>query len=249
MFSIVLVAPCLAWLPQPPRTLAEVVPWSDLIVIGTLSDVSETSNEGLTNGDGTLHVSRVLWGRAADGEELTLEWSVLSDLRVGPTHPSRANLEGIWLLQREPDETVRAYEPDGFRPSSDLEAVRAILRQQLRARIAPYLTGAVLEVGLRNAARDTLIVPGMRMEASSLVLDPRVHLNVSTSGGEEIRPKQGRLRHDPNMPPLAVPPSGDRVVRAQLVDVFPLVSRADYTLRLFIPGVGDTMSMRVHVNP
>lgn len=51
------------------------------------------------------------------------------------------------------------------------------------------------------------------------------------------------------MPPLAVPPGDDRVVRAQLVDVFPLVNRGDYTLHLFIPGVGDTMPMIAYVNP
>jgi len=246
---IVLVAPCLAGLPPPPKTLAELVPWSELIVVGTLSEVSEESREGLTNGHGILHVSKPLWGQVDPGAQLRLEWSTLSDFRTGPTHASRANVEGLWLLQDEPDGTVRALEPDGFQVISQLEAVQMILQQRLRARISPYAIGAVLEIGLRNASLDTLVVPGIRVETPCLVLDPAIYLSVSTWGGEGLRPKQSRLRHDSRVLPLTVPPGEDRLLRVQLTDVYPLVDRKDYGLRLFIPGSGDTLSMRVHVNP
>ena len=53
--------------------LEELVCDSDLIVVGTLSSVSEYSKNGMDYAQGTITVDETIWGAVPPGETLTLK--------------------------------------------------------------------------------------------------------------------------------------------------------------------------------
>src|SRR5690242_14831196 len=74
----VLPAPSFArWVPIP---LIELVQDSDLIVIGTLTDVREYSDKGMDYGNGTIQVEEVIWGNITKGQNLALLWANRTDI-------------------------------------------------------------------------------------------------------------------------------------------------------------------------
>ena len=84
--------------------LEELVCDSDLIVVGTLSSVSEYSKNGMDYAQGTITVDETIWGAVPPGETLTLKWDNPSNLkcpRVGHRHNSdkKGNLASYTLLR------------------------------------------------------------------------------------------------------------------------------------------------------
>ncbi|HEV2860869.1 MAG TPA: hypothetical protein VGX48_07685 [Pyrinomonadaceae bacterium] len=120
--------------------LAELVRDSDLIVVGTLGDVSEQTADGMDYAQGHIRVREVIWGDASPGDALLLKWSNPSDL-VCPRvkHENTAGREGIWLLTSN-GYAVRADYPGRFVALDSRPEVEAALgpRRAAPGRVVNY---------------------------------------------------------------------------------------------------------------
>jgi hypothetical protein len=228
--------------PPPPRDLSDVVSWSDVIVLGTLSGVVQESRDGSDYAEGTIHVSEVLWGPIIPENRLLLQWSNPFSMTCPRTEHVHRTERGIWLLEMLQDGTVRACDPDCFQPEHLRDGIRTLLNDNtLVAKVVTSTTAwPWLNIRIRNSTADTLVLPGLRKDGRILILDPRVELevNVDSGGqGDRLSPLPGRLRRDPSIPPIAVPPQTDHTLLIQLANIFPLKPRHRYSFSLSIPKV------------
>lgn len=109
MLTLVLPAALAEWAFIPLETLLKS---TDVIVVASLTDVSEKSEKGTDYGAGTLIVAEVLRGNAKAGDKLKLEW-LNGTLETCPRieHTLHTNKTLIWLLQTSTNGTVRADYP------------------------------------------------------------------------------------------------------------------------------------------
>ena len=120
------VAAVAGWVVMP---LESAVKESDIIVIGTLRNVSEESRDGVDYGSGEITVDEVLWGGAEAGQPLTLVWQNSSNVDCPRVeHREHRNIRAIWLLTQKPDGKVAADNPGRFVSLEEKEKVLRLLR-------------------------------------------------------------------------------------------------------------------------
>ena len=104
---------------------------SDLIVIGTLHNVSEETRDGVDYGMGEITVDEVLFGEAQSGQKLTLVWQNESDVMCPRVeHRGDQNKRLIWLLTLKPDKKVAADNPGRVAPLEKRDKVVELLRER-----------------------------------------------------------------------------------------------------------------------
>ena len=93
-------------------SLESAVKTSDIIVIGTLRNVSEETHDGIDYGTGEITVDEVLRGKARPGEKLVLKWQNESNVMCPRVeHEDDSNKQLIWLLTITQDQNVAADNP------------------------------------------------------------------------------------------------------------------------------------------
>jgi hypothetical protein len=93
-------------------SLESAVKTSDIIVIGTLRNVSEETHDGIDYGTGEITVDEVLRGKARPGEKLVLKWQNESNVMCPRVeHEDDSNKQLIWLLTITRDQNVAADNP------------------------------------------------------------------------------------------------------------------------------------------
>jgi hypothetical protein len=110
-------------------SLESAVKDSELIVVGTLRNISEETRDGVDYGSGEIKVAEVLWGDARQGRKLSLVWENLSGIdcpRVD--HRGYLNRQVIWLLKLRVDGKVAADNPGRSVPVEKKEKVIELLR-------------------------------------------------------------------------------------------------------------------------
>jgi hypothetical protein len=110
-------------------SLESAVKNSDIIVIGTLHDVSEETRDGVDYGTGEITVEEVLRGHLEPGQKLILVWQNESNI-VCPRveHRGHQGERAIWLLTRRPGGKVAADNPGRVVSVEKMEAVLELLR-------------------------------------------------------------------------------------------------------------------------
>lgn len=197
--------------------LEELVRESDLIVVGTLRDVHESSADGMDYGEGRIDVREVIWGVASAGDVLTLKWqnsSAVACPRV--EHDFNANKEGIWLLTREGD-VVRANYPGRFVALKERGAILKALRQStivLRSG-DPWVGGGLpmaFEVVYRNTTNATLSFEGVGYEDGRALLPRGSRLVVKIDGSAEVNPVRlvARYTSGNSVEPFQLAPGEER---------------------------------------
>jgi hypothetical protein len=242
--------------PEPPlpRDLDEVVSWSDVIVVGTLREVVQESRNGIDYAEGRIHVAEVLWGPIIPENRLVLQWSNPTDVGCPRTeHAHHTNERGIWLLETLQDGTVGACDPECFQPENRRDAIRTLLNvNTLRVRVVPNIVGwPWLNIRIRNGTSDMLVVPGLGKDELVLVLDPSIELDVFAAvggQGERLTPLPGRLRRDPSISPIAVPPKQDHTFRVLLTNTYALKPSHWYSFSLSIPRVTPRVVKDFHTS-
>jgi hypothetical protein len=112
-------------------SLEGAVRTSDLIVIGTLHNVSEETKDGIDYGTGKITVDEVLSGKAEPGQELTLVWQNESNVMCPRVeHRGDQNKQFIWLLTSKPEDKVAADNPGRVAPVEKRERVLELLRER-----------------------------------------------------------------------------------------------------------------------
>lgn len=118
-----------AWIP-----LAQLVPDSDLIIIGTLHSAAEDA-EGI--GNGYILVERIMTrgvktldgAPLQPGANLKINWADDWACAMG-MHRGREGKRGVWLLKIEDDGTVDAAYPGRFVGMEELNDVERLLRKR-----------------------------------------------------------------------------------------------------------------------
>src|SRR5262249_6802017 len=147
---------CPAWAMWALIPLDQLVQDSDLIVVGTLGDVTEYSSAGTDYGQGTIVVDDVIWGDVQPNDLLTLKWqnpTTLACPRV--EHSGEQGQKAIWLLTKGNLGEVRANYPGRFVRLADRAKVERILgRKNVCLRVPEWLISpgesAIVSIVLRN---------------------------------------------------------------------------------------------------
>lgn len=106
---LVLLLPSTAVLENVIISLETAVKTSDIIVIGTLKNVSEETKNGIDYGTGEIMTDEVLFGNVKENEKLILVWqNQTNDDCPRVEHRNRQNKPAIWLLTQKTNEEVTA---------------------------------------------------------------------------------------------------------------------------------------------
>jgi hypothetical protein len=112
-------------------SLESAVKSSDIIVIGTLRDVSEETRDNIDYGTGEITVDEVLRGDIDPGQKLTLVWQNESNIDCPRVeHRGHQKKRAIWLLTQKPDGKVAADNPGRFVSAEKKQAVLELLRER-----------------------------------------------------------------------------------------------------------------------
>ena len=230
--------------------LDELVQDSDLIVVGTLGDVSEYSSAGTDYGQGTIVVNEVIWGNAQTNEVLTLKWQNSTGV-VCPRveHSGEQGKTAIWLLTKRSGDEVRADYPSRFVELADRAKVERILRRKnVCLQVSEWLVSAaepaIVSIVFRNPAEHPAQFPGMLYVNGVLYADADASLSVSTDFWN--KDKQGldwkRVEWIPNrvvvedLAPITVPPKQEYRLSIDLRDLVNISPGENYQVRFEARG-------------
>lgn len=126
LFAVLILAlPAFAkWAHVPTETLTQQ---SDLVVVGSLTEVKEWTAAEVDHGEGTIVVEDVLHGAAKVGDKLHLIWQNDSGIACPRVEWKQAEKQqGIWLLTRDKQD-VRADHPGRFvRVEAKADVIKAL---------------------------------------------------------------------------------------------------------------------------
>lgn len=127
---LVLLFPAAAAAQWVIMSLESAVSDSDVIVVGTLRNVSEETKDEIDYGVGEIVVEEVLWGSAQAGQRLTLAWQNSSNIDCPRVeHRAHQDRQAIWLLTHKPEGGgVAADNPGRFVPLEKRGRVLELLR-------------------------------------------------------------------------------------------------------------------------
>lgn len=230
MRGILLVLLVLAILPLPTfaigpeYSIEDLVPQSDLIVVGRLKGVSEFSSDGVDYGRGRIDVSEVIWGIAAPGESLDLRWQNESSLMCSRVdHRDAVGTDGIWLLTRSSDGTVRADEEARFVAlDRRSEVARSLARHPICIRSATYHDATKsprVTVVFRNPGSQGRTFPGVEFRNGMLLVSPGVDvrlIRMHYPNPEVVAWRPNRVRVTNDLAPIVVAPQTERRIEVDL---------------------------------
>ena len=198
-------------------SVEELVQESDVIVVGTLRDVTEYTADNTDYGQGRIEVREVIWGAVSPGDSLTLKWQNASAIACPRVeHRHNADEEGIWLLTRDGD-AVNANYPGRFVELSERTKVEAALaRSPVVLRGGNYWVKRGSPMGFvvvyRNVSDAARSFPAVAYETGRLRLAPGSRLTVKVSpgsGGEKPASLEGRVVTEPGLAPVTVAPRSE----------------------------------------
>ena len=237
--------------------LEQLVQDSDFIIVGTLSDVSHWSTNGIDYGRGTISVDEVIWGEVTAGELFTLKWQNETGL-ICPRveHKEREGHKGIWLLTRGPGTGVRADYPLRFVELKQRDLVeRALVEKKVCTRSLSWVLSPedpiYVSIVLRNATPSAINVPMIEFVNGYLRLSPEVELTVSKGWEPEeiIEPIPGRISITEGMTPMVLYAGQEHRIKLNLRDLFDITSSESYSFHVRIKGLGSGNGQGFYVDP
>jgi hypothetical protein len=227
MLSIVLVLAADAKAMWRSLTTEDVAQQSDLIVIASLSNVREWTDNYVDYGEGRLAIRDVVWGDVEPGDTLTIRWHNRSSVacpRVEHRHALLTNL--IWFLTLEGNGTVRADHPDRKKPVAEFARVMEVLeRYPYRVKLPrgfPPGEPVVAEIVFRNATNHTLKIPAIEVRAGVIEHASGVTIQLFRRGESnfdliDLPPEYITTRGD--LPPVELEPGRTHAVSLPLSDL------------------------------
>lgn len=233
----------------PP--LDELVHDSDIIVIGTLEQVSEYTQNGMDYGQGSILIDEVVWGMENPGGLLSLKWqneSILVCPRV--EHRPNKGKKRIWLLTVEADGSVRADNPGRVVELGERARVEQYLAKSLvsllsrRYSVSPEEPINVSLV-FRNPTRDFIMFPGVEYRDGQLLVGAGVSLELyakyysydcHAKEPQITNPLPGRVNTTESLAPIMIAPRQEFRLVLDLRTLFPIADDQPYSLRLRVKG-------------
>jgi hypothetical protein len=209
--------------------LDELVQDSDVIVVGTLSNVHHYSDNQMDYGKGTIQVEEVIWGEVSPYQSLALVWQNETGL-ICPRveHKGHENRKGIWLLTLGENGNVRADYPWRFVDLKERQKVmNALLKKTIRLKVSKYLISPdeSVEISLifRNPTKQTKSYPGLEYRNGYLYLNSKMNLELSggwLGGGKEIAPLANKIVVSEGLSQIIVEPGQEYRVTFNLRELF-----------------------------
>jgi hypothetical protein len=209
--------------------LIDLVQDSDVIIVGTLSDVREYSEKGMDYGNGTIQVEEVIWGNITKGQNLALLWSNRTDV-VCPRieHRGHENQKGIWLLTIDEQGNVAANYPRRFVDLTERDQViDALVKRPVRLRVSKFaiLPNEPIEISLifRNPTKRRQSYSGLQYRNGFLYLNSRTKLELIRGWGEDgekIAPLANKTIVSEELAPIFVEPGQEYIVTFNVKDFF-----------------------------
>ena len=239
-----------AWIP-----VEILVQDSDLIIVGTLSGVSEHTQNGIDYAEGSIRIDEVMWGPAKAGDSLTLKWQNHSAIicpRVEHRHSQ--GTRGIWLLTVEADRTVRADYPGRFVALGERTKVeQTLLKNKVCLRTAKYgfdpNEPADISLIFRNPTQTPMAFPGLEYKDGRLIMDPDIMLSLySWEDQDRIRttPRPNRIVSARGLSPIIVAPQQEFRFTFDLRDLFDVLPERNYSVRVGVKGHGRANDVGVY---
>jgi len=241
-----------SWAHVPLETLVQE---SDIVVVGTLRDVTEHTAGGTDYGQGQLVVREVVWGQVSPGDALLLKWSNPSEIMCPRVeHRQNAGEEGIWLLTAEGGHVEANYPGRfvGLKMRRQVEAALARYPVVLRAGKYFVTPGEALPftVLYRNFSNAPRTFPGAAFDGGFLRLGPGLRLHVEARLGDEKRRLglEGRVTGEGAPSPFTVAAGGEHRVTVNLRDLLPTepVAGESYGVSLSLGGLRPTHGIVFH---
>jgi len=232
---------------MPFISTEELVHDSDLIVVGTLDNVSEYSRYGIDYAQGTISVDEVIWGASQPGEILTLKWKNESGV-VCPRVDHRGNqkTKAIWLLTVTDDGVVHANYPDRFVDLAERSKVeQSLVKDKVRLRttkdFCPPNEPLIVSLVFRNATQNPIAFPGVENNDGRLILSPGLVLTVRHGFGDGLTVDKsipGKVVSSKTLAPIIVPPQQEFTVAVDLKEFFLIANDEEYLVKLRAKGFG-----------
>lgn len=112
-------------------SLEMAVKTSDIIVIGTLKNVTEETKDGMDYGKGEITVNEVLLGNAKENEKLILVWQNQSNIDCPRVeHRNHQNKQAIWLVTQKSKGEVAADNLGRFVSVEKKESVLDLIQER-----------------------------------------------------------------------------------------------------------------------
>jgi len=131
LFLIALI-PVLVFAEWQEIPIGKVVADSDLIMTGTLANISRAASANLIKCEGTLTPIEVLKGTPPKRIRLTWEISVPPE-SISVDHSGAEGIPLLWLLKEKPDGTYGAHYLKRLQPISRTERIRKIIESHNKA--------------------------------------------------------------------------------------------------------------------
>jgi hypothetical protein len=234
----------------PMRDLLRI---ADTVVVGRLGSVSEWSEDEREHGRGVIEVTDVIWGAAARGDTLVLEWSQYEAPRPHRELSELLELDWIWLLSATAPGRVRAVSTRcTYRSNPEsrewMEQKLASAPVLVRSDPCRFAEGEELSVefGYRNYGSEVREFPGLVCVDSVLYVDPQVSVRFALHPAFRVDPRPGRLVESDSLPPVRVDPMSETTITFDPSVIFP-VRRGDYRIVLDVEGYGAPMSRILNV--
>ena len=263
MKRIVLTLAFIAFLSTPSSALwrevpiEELVQDSDLIVVGTLDNVSGYSKNGFDFAQGTITVEEVIWGTARPGDHLTLKWQNESGV-VCPRveHHQNQKKSGIWLLNVQNDGVVQANYPWRFvDPSEGTKVEQGLVKNKVRLRanqvFFPPNEPLIVSMVFRNATHDPIAFPGVEYNDSRLTLGAGLVLTMRHGYGDletVDKPISGHVVSR-TLAPIIVAPRQEVTLSIDLRELFEIANDESYHVQIFAKGLGQASNIFVYTGP
>lgn len=159
---------------------------SDIIVVGTLQDVSEFTKDGVDYGEGKILVEEVLWGNARVGEKLLLKWRNASAIMCPrDEHAHNKDKKLVWLLTSSDTGVVYASNSGRVVKLDKLSEVKNLMIETHiildgEKLFVPKDAPLNVTLKIRNYSNSEKNLPGFKIENGLLYLNPKLKLNLST---------------------------------------------------------------------
>ena len=217
--------------------LKALVATSDLIVIGTLRQVTSVQQKDMTfpflNYTGLIKVERSIIGKTPADGTCELRWSVGGPVRLAIQ--DRENEMGIWLLQAHSASSNYTYftadYPDRFLPMDRLSEIQDILRSPLYDLTIEepdnFLEGPLMAVFRIRTVQHTLGVTDYpSVVGSELILNGRCR--IAFQGGDVPYRQVSHRTND--VTPLTITPDSPYSLRVDLAKLFQFTKARSYTI-------------------
>jgi len=217
--------------------LLSLVNDGDLIVVGTLRHVREYTRDEVDHGEGEVRVEKVLWGRCAEGDTLSIKWENGPGIHSRVEHAHLQDTVGVWFLKATTRGTVSATHNSRQDVARLPEIERLIQTHCLRVSVDWQPKEVVCKVVLRNPTPHPRRVPWFASEPGKLSMGPgaRLALYDGVRSGAPVLAPLDSMVVDPALM-REVPGRSELRFETRLSGAYDLRPRTDYAVRVEVEG-------------